>query len=129
MQQLQPAQFVNWATQHPLAGSRLRRCRIAYRRDGLSLEIRIQCANRMLYLRLTNVAEFRLQHRTNQPLGRIRTARLGFFQNLVFLDLDAVPLPKNEKPAVHDFRASNCYAAGEELWWREESLPAVGNPA
>ena len=72
-----------------------------------------------LTLRLAGVEEFRLQMRPNQPKVKITDARLGYFNGLFFVSLDSVGLEAGETAQMFDFRASEIYAAGRELWWEE----------
>jgi hypothetical protein len=72
-----------------------------------------------LRLRLEGVEEFRIQMRPNQPRVRIADARFGFLNNLFFVNLDAWALDPGEAPKIHDYRASEVYAAGRELLWEE----------
>jgi hypothetical protein len=50
--------------------------------------------------------------------------RLGYFNGLYFVNFDAWSLPPGEAPAIHDFRASDAYAAGQTLAWELVQKPA-----
>ena len=70
-----------------------------------------------LRLRLVDAEEYRFQKRPSGPRGRMTDLRLGTFDGLIYLNFDAFPLDPGDKPGVHDFRASDAFAAGKELWW------------
>ena len=72
-----------------------------------------------LVLRLEGVEEFRFQMRPGQPKVRISDARIGYLNGLFFVNLDAWSLEPGEQPKVHDFRASEVYAGGRDLFWSE----------
>jgi hypothetical protein len=77
-----------------------------------------------LRLRIDGVEEYRFQMRPNQPKSRIADARISYLNGLFFLNLDAWALEPGEQPQLFDFRASEVYAAGRELWWEEANGPA-----
>jgi hypothetical protein len=66
-------------------------------------------------LNLSEVGELRLQVRpTEDPQALDDGIAIGTFGGQTFVDL----LPWTEHPTgAHDFRASNCYAAGATLRW------------
>ncbi len=66
-------------------------------------------------LELAEVSELRLQVRpTEDPEALADGIAIGTFGGLTFVDL----MPWTDRPSgVHDFRASNCYAAGVTLRW------------
>ena len=72
-----------------------------------------------LVLRLEGVEEFRFQMRPGQPKVKIADARIGHLNGLFYVNLDAWGLDPGETPKLHDFRASEAYAAGRELLWQE----------
>ena len=83
-------------------------------------------------LRLEGVEEFRFQMRPGQPRVTIADARIGHLNGLYYVNLDAWGLDPGEAPKVHDFRASEAYAAGRELLWEEVvsgGSPEGGEPA
>lgn len=107
-----------------LAGGRVRRVRVRYGPKGaVAVEWRLTVskgADRVrLALRLAGVAEFRLQMRPNQPRTRIADARVAYLDGRFFVALDDLGLEPGERPAVHDFRATEAYAAGAELYVAE----------
>lgn len=70
-----------------------------------------------LRLRLTGVDEFRVQMRPGRPRVKVADARLSHLNGLFWVNLDAFALDPGEQPKPHDFRASETYAAGRELFW------------
>ena len=75
-----------------------------------------------LRLELAEVNELRLQVRpTEDPQDLVDGIAVGTFGGLTFVDL----MPWTDRPSgVHDYRASNCYAAGAVLRW--ETIGVVG---
>ena len=73
-----------------------------------------------LRLRMGGVEEYRFQRRPGPGLVRLKEVRIGYFNGLMYLNLDAYA---DEGPlAVHDFRASDAFIAGRSLSW--EIVPA-----
>lgn len=72
-----------------------------------------------LKLRLEGVEEYRFQMRPMQPKAKIADARLAHLNGLFYVTFDALVLDPGERPQVHDFRASELFAAGRELLWEE----------
>ena len=72
-----------------------------------------------LRFRMTGVEEFRFQKRPTVKSGSVTEARIGYFQNLFFINLDAWGLLPGDVPKVHDYRASDTYMAGSDLSWEE----------
>jgi len=114
-----------------LAGGRVKRVRVLYpnTRD-VAIEFHLSILEAVknlgskpegirLVLRLEGVEEFRLQMRPSQPKARINDARISHLNGLFFVNLDAWGLEPGEQPKLHDFRASEVYAAGRELHWEE----------
>ena len=68
--------------------------------------------------------------RPSQPKVKITDARIGYFNGLFFVSLDSVGLEAGETAQVFDFRASEVYAAGRELFWEESKpkAPPAGEP-
>jgi hypothetical protein len=79
-----------------------------------------------LRLRLTGVDEFRVQMRPGLPRVKIADARVSHINDLFWVNLDAFGLDPGEQPRLHDFRASEAYAAGRELWWEEVKAKPKG---
>jgi hypothetical protein len=80
-----------------------------------------------LVLRLEGVDEFRFQMRPSQPKGRITDTRISFLKGLCYISLDTLGLEPTEAAQVFDYRASEVYAAGRELFWDE--VPPRHKPA
>jgi hypothetical protein len=72
-----------------------------------------------LRLRVAGVDEFRLQMRPGQPRVKVIDARISHLNGLFWVNLDDLGLDATEQPRPHDFRASETYAAGRELFWEE----------
>jgi hypothetical protein len=131
MTRLEPAELASFARRYRFANGRLRRVRLRTGRDGaLSVELLLSVRTALrelgsepkpvrLRLRLEGVEEYRFQKRPGTAAGAIPDARVGYFDGLVFVTLDAWSLDPGEVPKAHDFRASDAYAAGRELWWGE----------
>ena len=112
-------------------GSRLRRVRIRYDSpDVMTVELVILARSPVrdlgtnsspvrLKLKLTGVVEYRFQKRPTMPAGKITDLRVGYFDGMFFVNLDAFGLDSGETPRVHDYRASEAYLAGDVLWWEE----------
>jgi hypothetical protein len=124
--------------QYRLPGGRLRRVRVLYPRPReVAVEFHLTVRETVknlgaepkpvrLVLRLDGVDEFRFQMRPGQPKAKIADARIGYLNGLFFVNLDAWGLEPGEQPKLHDYRASEVYAAGRELSWRE--APPAGGP-
>ena len=68
--------------------------------------------------------EFRFQMRPSQPKAKIADARISYLNGLFFVNLDAWGLEPGEQPRLHDFRASEAYVGGRELFWEERRAEA-----
>jgi hypothetical protein len=97
---------------------RMARGRVA----GLTFVVRLRDAeaddaDTDVRLELAEVDELRLQVRpTEDPQTLEDGIAIGTFGGLTFVDL----MPWTDRPSgVHDYRASNCYAAGAVLRWEE----------
>lgn len=66
-----------------------------------------------LKLQIDGVDEYRFQRRPNGGLLRLSEVRMGYFDGLIYLNLDAYP--DEDAPQVMDFRASDAFIAGREL--------------
>ena len=51
--------------------------------------------------------------------SKIVDARIAYLNGLFYVTFDALALDPGERPQVHDFRASELFAAGRELGWVE----------
>jgi hypothetical protein len=70
-------------------------------------------------LRLEGVAEYRMQMRPNMARVKIEEARMAHLNGLFYVSFDALGLEPTEVPKVFDFRVSEQFAAGRELFWSE----------
>jgi hypothetical protein len=76
-----------------------------------------------LRLEFENVEEYRFQRRPGSGTTRLNDVQIGFFGDLVYLNLDAFPV--DGPPKVMDFRASDCFLAGRTLRWEVAEKKAV----
>ena len=138
MNRLQPHEVAKFLRSYKLIGGTLRAVKVTHRGARVvAVEFRARVREAItdlgtdprtvtLRLRLDGVAEFRFQMRPNQPKAKITDARIGYHNGLFYLTLDAVGLEPNEVAQVFDFRASEVYAAGRELFW--EVVKKAGEP-
>ena len=138
MTPLTPADLAAFPRKFRFPGGRLRGVRLRSRPDGTAVVDLILVVRPVLKdlgdepqptrlrLRLTGVDEFRFQKRAATTAGRIVDARFGYFDGKFFVDLDAYALDPGDRPGVHDYRASDAYAAGRTLAWEELPPRAVG---
>lgn len=130
MKKLNPQELAQFARGYRFAGSRLRRVRVLVDGDRVSVEFGLfvyqavkdlgtEARQVRLKLRLDGVEEYRFQKRVNSRVGRVPDVKIGYFDGLVFVNLDAWGLQPGEVPGVHDYRASDAYAAGRSLSWVE----------
>lgn len=130
MNRLYPSDLADFLRRYKFAGGRVRRVQLRY--SGANLTVTVVLAVRTavrdlgvdartasLRLRLIGVDEYRFQKRPTAPAGKVTDARIGYFGDLYFLNLDAWGLSPGEVPKMHDYRASDTYVAGRELWWEE----------
>ncbi|MCS7020620.1 MAG: hypothetical protein NZ703_11435 [Gemmataceae bacterium] len=136
MNRLGGHEAAGFARRYQFRGGRIRRVQMRYQRGGLTqviFDLWVRSGHRSggpsadtpirLRLRLERVAEFRFQMRPNRPRRIIEEARFGYLQGLFYLMFDAWGLEPGETARVHDYRASEVYAAGQELYWEELPLP------
>jgi hypothetical protein len=114
-----------------LPGGRVRRVRVLYPRPNeVAVEFHVSVREPVkalgtepkpvrLVLRLEGVEEFRLQMRPSMPKAKIADARLAYLNGLFYVSLDSLGLEPNEAAQVFDFRVSEQYAAGRELFVEE----------
>jgi hypothetical protein len=126
-----PNDLPRFLRQYRLTGGRIRRVRVLYPRPKevvieFCLTLREAIKNLgteprlvRLVLRLEGVEEFRFQMRPGQPRVKIADARIGYLNGLFFVNFDAWALEPGEQPRLHDYRASEAYAGGRELFVRE----------
>ncbi len=131
MNRLQPHEFAKFLRSYRFIGGVLRGVKVRHvgpREVVVEFRVRVREAitdlgqeprQVRLTLRLAGVEEFRFQMRPQQPKVKITDARLGYFNGLFFVSLDSVGLEAGETAQLFDFRASEIYAAGRELWWEE----------
>jgi hypothetical protein len=143
MNRLQPHEFAKFLRSYRFIGGALRGVRVRPKGREVTVEFRVRVREaitdlgkdpRQVRLRfvLEGVDEFRFQMRPQQPKVKITDARIGYHNGLFYLTFDSVGLEPNETAQVFDFRASEVYAAGRELFWEEEkpkTLPANEPPA
>ena len=66
-----------------------------------------------LRLRFRGVEEYRFQRRPGQKMVRLTEVKFGFFEGLLYLNLDAFA----EADALIDFRASDWYLGAKSAEW------------
>lgn len=131
MTRLYPSDIAGFARKYRFAGGRLRRVTVRLRgpdRVSVGFELVVRPAGRelgaeakpvRLRFRLDGVDEYRFQKRLSAGAGKITDARFGYFGDVYFVNLDAWGLEKGETPKLHDFRGSDAYVGGRELFWEE----------
>ena len=131
MNRLHPQDLAGFLRKYRFAGGRVRAARVRHKGKEAAVEFRLLVRDLgpdakpvRLVLRLVGVEEFRLQMRPGQPKVRIADARVAYLNGLFYVNLDAWALEPGEQPKVFDFRASEVFAAGRELWWSEGERPA-----
>ncbi len=129
MNRLQPHEIAKFLRSYRLVGGRLRTVKVVHKGARVvAVEFRTRVREAIsdlgkdpryvkLRLRLDGVEEFRFQMRPSQPKAKITDARIGYHNGLFFVTLDSVGLEPSEVAQVFDFRASEVYAAGRELFW------------
>lgn len=130
MTRLYPQDLAAFLRRFRLTGGRVRRVRVRYGpQRAVAVEFRLTVFEVVaggeprpvrLTLRVAGAEEFRVQMRPGQPRARVADARVAYLNGLFYVDLDAVRLDPGEQPKVFDFRASECFAAGAELYWAAE---------
>ena len=130
-ERLGPNDLPRFLRQYRLVGGRIRRVRIVYPRPKevaieFHLTVReaikglgIEPGSVRLILRLECVEEFRFQMRPSLSKVKIADARIGYLNGLFYVNFDAWSLEPGEQAKLHDYRASETYAGGRELLWRE----------
>jgi len=131
MNRITPNDLPGFLRQYRLTGGRVRRVRVLYprpRETAVEFHLSILEAIKnlgseprrvQLVLRVEGVEEFRFQMRPNQPKSKIADARIAYLNGLFFVNLDAWGLEPGEQPKLHDFRASEVYVGGRDLYWEE----------
>ena len=131
MIRLQAADLAGFARRYRFSGGRLRRVKLRYA-AGADFAIEFVLTARAtvkdlgmepalikLRFRLEGVEEFRFQKRSSVTAGNVSEARMGYFNGLYYVNLDAWGLAPGDVPKLHDFRASDTYLAGTALYWVE----------
>ena len=131
MNRLQAADLAGFARRYRFNGGRLRRVKLRYGKGGdfaaefvvtargSVRDLGMEPALIKLRFRLEGVEEFRFQKRPSVAAGSVSEARLGYFNGLYYVNLDAWGLAPGDVPKLHDFRASDTYLAGTALYWEE----------
>jgi len=125
MTSLTPTQIPAFLRRYRLSGSRLLGIRIKPQRHR-NPRVELRIALRQLeatgqpggFVRLRIVfddsSEYRFQKRPNADRQALRRIDLAYLQGQFFFCLDSY-LEENERPAVHDFRASEAYVAASDV--------------
>jgi hypothetical protein len=131
MNRLQPHEFAKFLRAYRFVGGSLRSAKVRHRGPReVAAEFRVSVREaitdlgkepRRVRLRIVveGADEFRLQMRPGQPKAKLTDARIGYFNGLFYVSFDSVGLEPGEAARVFDFRASEVYAAGRELFWEE----------
>ena len=131
MKRLQPHEFAKFLRSYRFIGGAIRAVRVRHKPPReVSVEFRVRVREAItdlgkepryvnLKLVLNGADEFRFQMRPRQPKAKITDARIGYLNGLFYVTFDAVGLEPNEVAQVFDFRASEVFAAGRELFWEE----------
>jgi len=125
MNELTPGNVHAFLRRFQFRGGWLRRFRVRnLSADVATGEIRLTArdteTSQPARLRLTfhRVEEFRFQRRPGPGLVRLTEVQVGFFGDLIYLNLDA--FAEEGPPKVMDFRASDCFLAGRSVSWEIE---------
>jgi hypothetical protein len=131
MNRIAPQDLPQFLRRYRFPGGRIRAVRVRHTaKAGTAVEFRLTVREAIkdlgaepkavrLTLRVAGVEEFRFQMRPSQPKAKVADARLAYLNGLFYVTLDAILLDPGERPQVHDFRASEVFAAGRELFWEE----------
>jgi hypothetical protein len=132
MNQLLPAQITQFMKRFHFQRGTLRRFRVGNRTPKESsgeiiVAVHEGDGSRRVRLRivLDGVEEYRFQRRPGPGLVRLKEVRLGVFNGMFYLNLDAYA--DDVPPAIHDFRASDAFVAARSFAWEiiEPKLPTV----
>lgn len=130
MTRLHSSDLVQFARKYRFVGGKLTRLGLRNRRGSTTVVavILVRPATRdlahvpkpvRLKLEITGVEEYRFQKRPTMAAGKMSDLKFGYFNGVYFINFDAWGLPAGEVPGVHDFRASDFYVAGNDLFWEE----------
>lgn len=142
MNRLHATDVATFARKYRFAGGRLRRVKVTYAAtENFTIEFVLTARTALkdlgtearpvkLRFRVTGVEEFRFQKRPSVSAGSVSEARIGYFNGLFYVNLDAWGLAPGDVPRLHDFRASDTYLAGREMQWEEVvPKPAPDSPS
>ena len=122
MERLTPAQIHYFLRRFRFQGGLLRRFQIhnhSARNSTGEMRLIVREGERANPTRLKfvfeGVEEFRFQRRPGPGLLRLKEVRLGHFNSLFYLNLDA--FADDGPQGVHDFRASDAFIAAREISW------------
>src|SRR5262249_53186990 len=131
MNRLSPQELPGFLRKYRLTGGRIRRVRVLYPRPReVAVEFHLSAREAITKLGTEprrgrpglppeGVDELRLPMRPGQPKAKVADARIGFLKGLCYVSLDSLGLEPTEAAQVFDYRASEVYAAGRELLWKE----------
>lgn len=140
MNRVAPQDLVAFLRRYRFPGGRVRGVRVTHSATaGTAVEFRLAVREAItnlgrepkavrLKLRVGGAEEFRVQMRPGQPRVKIADARVAYLNGLFYVTFDALALDPGERPGVHDFRASEVFAAGRDLMW-EEAGPGDARPS
>jgi hypothetical protein len=130
MNELTPGNVHAFLKRFQFRGGWLRRFRVRNKSaDFATGDVRLIArdteSNQPTRLRLVfdGVEEYRFQRRPGPGLVRLSEVQVGFFGDLVYLNLDA--FPEEGPPKVMDFRASDWFLAGRTVRWEVEPSKAA----
>lgn len=140
MNRLQPHEFAKFLRSYRFIGGALRGVKVRHKGRAVSVEFHLRVREAItdlgkeprqvrLKLILEGVSEFRFQMRPDQPKVKITDARIGYHNGLFYVTLDSVGLEAGETAQVFDFRASEVFAAGRELFWEEGKPKSPAEPS
>jgi hypothetical protein len=140
MNRLQPHEFAKFLRSYRFVGGLLRGVKVRHKGRAVSVEFHLRVREAItdlgreprqvrLKLVLGGVDEFRFQMRPQQPKVKITDARIGYHNGLFYVTLDSVGLEAGETAQVFDYRASEVYAAGRELFWEEVKPKPPAEPS
>src|SRR5262245_22830471 len=131
MNELTPGNVHAFLKRFQFRGGWLRRFRVRNKSaDSTTGEIRLTVRDTessqpvRLRLRFDGVEEYRFQRRPGPGRFRLTEVQVGFFGDLVYLNLDA--FAEDGPPKVMDFRASDCFLAGRTARWEVVQKTADG---
>jgi hypothetical protein len=122
MNELTPSNVYAFFRRFQFRGGRLRRFAVRDKSSQATvaevwLSARDSKSNQPVRMRLLfdRVEEYRFQRRPGMTPLRLKEVQVGFFGDLVYVNLD--PFPEDGPPKVMDFRASDCFLAGRVVRW------------